>query len=82
MSIKINPLALEWIHNEFRSGRTIEEISVDTGMSRQNVKRALAEAGEIYLSWYKTHNENELLTYLKSKGITCVNQLIKAAIVP
>lgn len=75
MSIKIDPLALNWIHNEFQSGRTIEEISVDTGMSKQNVKRALAECGELSLSWYKTVEENAILAYLKAKGITSTSQL-------
>lgn len=75
MSIKIDPLALDWIHNEFRSGRTMEEISLDTGMSKQNVKRALAECGVLSLSWYKTVEENAILDYLKAKGITSASQL-------
>ena len=78
MSIKIDPLALDWIRNEYQSGRTIEEISVDTGMSNQNVKRALAERGELSLSWYKTVEENAILDYLKANGITNVKQLISA----
>ena len=76
MSIKIDPLALDWIRNEFQSGRTIEEISVDTGMSKQNVKRALAECGEVSLSWYKTVEEDNMLSYLKTKGITATSQLM------
>ena len=76
MSIKIDPLALYWIRNEFQSGRTIEEISVDTGMSKQNVKRALAECGEVSLSWYKTVEEDNMLSYLKTKGITTTSQLM------
>ena len=75
MSIKIDSLALDWIHNEYQSGRTIEEISIDTGMSKQNIKRALAECGELSLSWYKTVEENAILDYLKAKGITTTDQL-------
>lgn len=76
MSIKIDPLALDWIRNEYQSGRSIEEISVDTGMSKQNVKRALAECGELSLSWYKTVEEASILSYLKTKGITTTSQLV------
>ena len=78
MSIKIDSLALNWIQKEYQSGRTIEEIAIDTGMSKQNIKRALAECGELYLSWYKTVEENNLLAYLKSYDITNVRQLISA----
>ena len=78
MSIKIDSLALNWIQKEYQSGRTIEEIAIDTGMSKQNVKRALAECGELSLSWYKTVEENDILDYLKSYDITNVKQLISA----
>ena len=78
MSIKLDSESLDWIQYEYQSGRTIEEISVDTGMSKQNVKRALAEQGELSLSWYKTVEENNMMNYLKSKDITNVKQLISA----
>ncbi|WP_395143729.1 hypothetical protein ACF3NV_07740 [Moraxella atlantae] len=72
---QITPPAIKWFKQEYEAGRTIEEMSIDTGWSKQNVKRALAEAGIMYLSWYKTANENELLKFLYSKGITRLDQV-------
>ena len=77
MSIKLDPLELDWVHDEYLSGRTIEEIAIDTGMSKQNVKRALAECRALSLSWYKTKEENEILNYLKQQDITTLRQLQK-----
>lgn len=41
------------------------------------VKRALAEAGLLTLSWYKTKEENKMLIALASKGISNVTQLLE-----
>lgn len=80
MALKMTQNEINWIVNEYNLGRSIEEISVDTGASRQNIKRALAEAGILNLSWYKTKKEQEMLNFLYSKGITSVfvlqNQMI------
>lgn len=73
---KLSQNDLEWIKNEHQNGRTIEEIATDTGLSKQMVKRALAEVHELYLSWYKTKDENALLMYLKDRNIHTVEQLI------
>lgn len=73
--MNLKPTEINWIANEKRSGRTIEEIAIDTGMSKQNVKRALAESGDMVLSWYKTKEENLMLEFLRNKGITKLNQL-------
>lgn len=73
--MNLKPSEINWIANEKRSGRTIEEIAIDTGMSKQNVKRALAESGDMVLSWYKTKEENLMLEFLRNKGITKLNQL-------
>lgn len=73
--MNLKPSEINWIANEKRSGRTIEEIAIDTGMSKQNVKRALAESGDMVLSWYKTKEENLILEFLRNKGITKLNQL-------
>lgn len=67
---------LEWIKNEYQSSRSVEEISTDTGLSKQMVKRALAEVHAMYLTWYKTKDENELLLFLKNRNIHTVEQLI------
>lgn len=75
--IKLEKKEIDWIKDEYQSGQTVSEISVNTGISRSNIKRALAEAGVVKLHWYKTTNEHELLEYLHSKGITKTNQLIK-----
>lgn len=68
---------INWIANEHKNGRSFDEIAVDTGMSTQNVKRALAEAGVFSLSWYKTKNEQDMLDSLQSIGITNDKELCK-----
>lgn len=67
---------IEWVKNEYLADRTIEEISIDTGKSIKTIKRYLAEAGVITLSWHKTKEENNILKYLKSKKITKLTQLV------
>ena len=57
------------------SNYTIEEISVETGVGSQNVKRALCEAGVLTLSWYKTNEENAMLEYLKQNNVTTLQEL-------
>ena len=67
---------IEWVKNEYLANRTIEEISTDTGKSIKTIKRYLAEAGVITLSWHKTKEENNILRYLKAKKITKLNHLV------
>lgn len=76
--MRLNQNEINWIANEFKANRTIEEIAIDTGMSKQNVKRALAEASILDLSWYKTKNEQAMIAYLKAIGIHTLNQLREA----
>lgn len=73
MTVKLNQQELNWVANEFQNDRTVQEIAIDTGMSVNNVKRALAEKGLLSLSWYKTTDEIQTLNYLKAMG---VNNLI------
>lgn len=73
MTVKLNQQELNWVANEFQNDRTVQEIAIDTGMSVNNVKRALAEKGLLSLSWYKTTDEIQMLNYLKAMG---VNNLI------
>lgn len=75
MTIQLNQQEINWIASEFKNDRSISEISVDTGMSVSNVKRALAEAGLLNLNWYKTVNEIAMLNYLKGMGIHNLEQL-------
>lgn len=67
---------IQWVKDEFLAGRTVEEISLDTGKSVKTIKRYLAEAGILNLSWHKTREENLLINYLKTKGITKLTQLM------
>lgn len=73
MTVRLNQQELNWVANEFQNDRTVQEIAIDTGMSVNNVKRALAEKGLLSLSWYKTADEIQMLNYLKAMG---VNNLI------
>lgn len=75
MTIQLTTQEINWIASEFKNNRSIFEISVDTGMSVSNVKRALAEAGLLNLNWYKTANEITMLNYLKGMGIYNLEQL-------
>lgn len=77
MGIALSKSEINWFANEYTDGRTIEEMATDTGFSRQNVKRALAEAGICNLSWYKTNEENQMLEYLRSKDINTLDSLTK-----
>ena len=67
---------IQWVKDEFLAGRTVEEISLDTGKSVKTIKRYLAEASILNLSWHKTREENNILKYLKGKGITKLTQLV------
>lgn len=78
MAVKLTQPEINWFHQEYLAGRSIEEMSIDVGFSKQNTKRALAEAGDLYLSWYKTKEEDHILKYLRSIGITSLNQLKQA----
>lgn len=75
MTIRLSNPELLWIKQEYESGRTIQEIATDTSISISNIKRALAESNVIDLDWYKTKNEINMLKYLKSKGISNLQQL-------
>lgn len=73
--VRLNKHEINWIANEFKANRSISEIATDTGMSSQNVKRALCEAGLMSVSWYKTADEQAMLEYLKLMGITNLTKL-------
>lgn len=60
---------IEWIAHEHRCGREIEEIKIDTGLSIASIKRALAEAGDLSLSWHKTKDEHAIITKLREYGV-------------
>ncbi|WP_227503333.1 hypothetical protein [Moraxella bovoculi] len=72
----MNAQDIQWVRDEYLAGRTIDEISIDTGKSVKTIKRYLAEAGVLNLSWHKTREENSILKYLKSKNITKLYQLV------
>ena len=74
----LNQAELNWIAQEYNNGRTIEEIAIDTGISKQQVKRCLSEKGLMYLSWYKNAEEDSMLKYLKDIGITSASDLREA----
>ena len=75
---QIDKSSIQWFCQEYKNGRTVEEMAVDNGWSKQNVKRALAEGQLMYLSWYKTHEEDSMLKYLKEIGITSASDLREA----
>lgn len=75
MTIRLTNPELLWIKQEYKSGRTVQEIATDTGISISNIKRALAEAGVLTLSWYKTNEENAMLEYLKQNNVTTLQEL-------
>ena len=75
MSIRLTQAEIQWIKQEYEAGNTVQDIVFDTGMSVSNVKRALAEAGLMYLSWYKTNTENAMLEYLKQNNVTTLEEL-------
>lgn len=66
---------IQWVKDEYLAGRTVDEISIDTGKSVKTIKRYLAEAGVLKLSWHKTREENNILNYLRTKGITKLSHL-------
>ena len=75
---QIDKPAINWFTQQYQAGRTVEEMSIDSGWSKQNVKRALAEGQLMYLSWYKTHEEDSMLKFLKEIGITSARDLREA----
>ena len=75
---QIDKSAINWFCQEYKNGRTVEEMAVDNGWSKQNVKRALAEGKLMYLSWYKTYEEDNMLKFLKEIGITSTSDLQEA----
>ena len=75
---QIDKPAINWFTQQYQAGRTVEEMSIDTGWSKQNVKRALAEGKLMYLSWYKTSEEDSMLKFLKDIGITSARDLQEA----
>ena len=75
---QIDKSSIQWFCQEYKNGRTVEEMAVDNGWSKQNVKRALAEGQFMYLSWYKTREEDSMLKYLKNIGITSARDLREA----
>ena len=75
---QIDKSSIQWFCQEYKNGRTVEEMAVDNGWSKQNVKRALAEGKLMYLSWYKTNEEDSMLKFLKEIGITSASDLREA----
>ena len=75
---QIDKSSIQWFCQEYKNGRTVEEMAVDNGWSKQNIKRALAEGQLMYLSWYKTREEDSMLKYLKDIGITSARDLREA----
>lgn len=75
MSIRLTQAEIQWIKQEYEAGNTVQDIAFDTGMSISNIKRALAEAGVLTLSWYKTNEENAMLAYLKQNNVTTLEEL-------
>ena len=75
---QIDKSSIQWFCQEYKNGRTVEEMAVDNGWSKQNVKRALAEGQLMYLSWYKTREEDSMLKFLKEIGITSASDLREA----
>ena len=75
MAVNSDPNMIQAIANEYQNGRTIEEISIDSGIGKNNVKRSLCEANLMSLSWYKTQEEDDILLYLDSIGITTLQGL-------
>jgi len=75
---QIDKPAINWFTQQYQAGRTVEEMSIDTGWSKQNIKRALAEGQLMYLSWYKTNEEDSMLKFLKEIGITSARDLQEA----
>lgn len=73
--MNINSKEINAIAELFKSGKTVTQIADQKDMSKQNVKRALAEAGLMQLSWYKTTNELQMLNYLKGMGINNLVEL-------
>lgn len=63
------------IISAFVNGMPVVDIAMVTGRTNQSIKRLLAEAGHLYLSWHKTTSEDEILRYLNSINITDVSQL-------
>lgn len=75
--MNINSKEINAIAELFKSGKTVAQIAEHKNMSRQNIKRALAEAGLMTLSWYKTSNEIAMLNYLRGMGINNLIELRK-----
>lgn len=75
MAVRLHPQMIQDIASEYQAHRTIEEISIDSGIGKNNVKRALCEANLLSLSWYKTEEEDSILLYLETKGITTLQGL-------
>lgn len=75
MAVKLHPQMIQDIASEYQAGRTVEEISIDSGIGKNNVKRALCEANLMSLSWYKTQEEDDILLHLDSIGITTLQDL-------
>lgn len=73
--MKLTNEEIKFIADCYNAGACVADISFHTGLTQQGVKRALHEAHLMYLSWNKTKDENEILTYLLDKGITKLEQL-------
>ena len=75
MTVKLNKDEINYIARAYLSNYTIEEISIETGVGSQNVKRALCEAGLMKVDWYKSSEEIAMLEYLKQNNVTTLQEL-------
>lgn len=73
--MRLNQPQIDWIVLNYNQGRTIEELTLDTGRSEATIKRALSEAGVMDLSWHKSAEQHRMLQYLRTKNITNLTQL-------
>lgn len=67
--MKLNQTERQYIVARYNNSETPQEISISIGISENAVKRALADEKVINLSWYKTDDQHQLLTYLESIGV-------------
>lgn len=73
--MRLNAPQIEWIVQNYNQGRTIEELTLDTGRSEATIKRALSEAGVMDLSWHKSAEQHRMLQYLRTKSVVNLTQL-------
>lgn len=73
--MRLDKQQIDWIVDEFKLGREIDDICLDTGLSSSSIKRALSEGGQLDLSWHKSEEQHAILQHLRANGITTLTQL-------